>query len=134
MSSKPQNVNYGAALWIYWIMETSSWFLKVTVLKMCMLCSKMEKAFYADRIRINGERLKKKSQSVNEGDEVDFIIRYNKKTPEYLDVSRVEILKLGPYPSIEDDDEPVVPAKIKRSRNLIIENYTVPFRGNIDED
>jgi len=97
--------------------------------------NKIEKALYSDLIRVNGVRPRKKSMLVGEGDEIDYILRYNRANPIYLDVHRLNILYLGQYSRTEDedsDDEAKIPAKIRQSKNLTIENYAAPFKGNID--
>ncbi|CAG7726182.1 unnamed protein product, partial [Allacma fusca] len=99
--------------------------------------NKIEKAIYGDRVRVNGDRPKKKSQVVSEGDEVDLVRRYNATNPSFLDVSRLEILEMGQYIRFredDDDDDAKIPAKVKRYKNLTIENYRVPVKGNLNEE
>ncbi len=108
-------------------------------------CSKVEKVFYEDRIRINGQRAKKKSQIANEGDEIDVVRGANKINPLYLDVNRVEIIEVGDSQNDDDesdyesdsDDEKAgskVPVVLKRYKNLTIENYPIPWKGNLQEN
>ena len=118
-------------------MLLTSKLIKWTVFFVWFFDSKLDKIFFSDRIRVNGVRPKKKSQIVNEKDEIDIILRYNVKNPEFLDVNRVEILKLEGYSREEgedSDDEAKMPAVLKRSKNLTIENYPTPFRGNLSEE
>jgi hypothetical protein len=109
---------------------------------MYVLCSKIEKAFYEDRIRVNGERPKKKSQMVAEGDEVDIVRGINKLNPLFIDVSRVDLIEVGDSGGAGDDEDDEsgtedegdkIPAVIKRYKLLTIQNYAVPWKGNISE-
>jgi len=103
--------------------------------------SKIEKAFYEDRIRINGDRPRKKSQLLAEGDEVDIVRGLNKMNKEFLDVSRVEVVTLNEegvghsddeYTSDEEEtSESKIPAVLKRYKSLTIENYSDPWKGSV---
>jgi len=104
--------------------------------------NKIEKMFYADRIRVNGDRPKKKSQIMREGDEIDIIQKPNEKNPEFIDVSRIEIVSLGE--EMEDDDEDMIeekgsddddfriPAVLKRYKRLTVENYKQKWKGPVE--
>ncbi|ODM93139.1 hypothetical protein Ocin01_13541 [Orchesella cincta] len=105
--------------------------------------NKIEKAFYDDRIRINGERPKKKSQEVFEGDEVDVVRGVNSLNPEnFIDVSRVEIVDIkldaGGDDDADSDDEDKskakIPAVLRRSKLLTVRNYSPPWKGSSSSD
>lgn len=108
-------------------------------------CSKVEKTFYDDRVRVNGARPKKKSQLIYEGDEVDIIRSKNELNPEFLDVSRIEVVQLGEEEEIDneslsgDEEESDtegsarIPATLKRYKRLTIENYDEPWKGPVEK-
>jgi hypothetical protein len=78
--------------------------------------NKIETLFYESKIRVNGQKLMKKSDSVNEGDEIDIIKGVSVSNPNFLTVARVEILGIT-------DKHEVITLKIRRSKSLTIENY-----------
>jgi len=78
--------------------------------------NKIEVAFYESRIRVNGEKVMKKSHTVEVGDEVDLIKGPSPNNPDFLIVSRVEVLSAK-----LDDDE--LEIKLKKFKSLLIENY-----------
>ncbi|OXA43683.1 mitochondrial transcription rescue factor 1 [Folsomia candida] len=105
--------------------------------------SKIEKSFYEDRIRVNGVRAKKKSQVLDEGDEVDIVRGPNQSNPLFIDVNRVEIVEVGETKDKNEDDfesdsddegQTKIPMTLKRYKNLTIENYPVPWKGNVQEN
>jgi len=79
--------------------------------------NKIETMFYENKIRINGEKLKKKSQSIQEGDEIDILKGPDIKNPSFMNVARVEILAL-------QAQEESVSVKIKRCKSLTVDDYT----------
>jgi len=78
--------------------------------------SKIELAFYESRIRVNGEKVPKKSHTVEVGDEVDLIKGPSPNNPDFLLVSRVEVLSAK-----LDGDE--LDVKLKKYKSLLINNY-----------
>lgn len=96
----------------------------------------MEKAIYDDRVRVNGVRPEKKSQTIYEGDEIDLVRGYNELNPDqFIDVSRIEVVKLkdpDDDDSSDSDDEKDfrIPASLRRSKQLTIRNYSPPWRGS----
>ncbi|KAL3268545.1 hypothetical protein HHI36_007654 [Cryptolaemus montrouzieri] len=78
--------------------------------------NKIEKLFYESKIRLNGEKIGKKSEQVEEGDEIDVLKGPSPNNPELLVVARVEVLSMKP-----DDDS--IAIKIRRSKSLLVENY-----------
>lgn len=78
--------------------------------------SKIEVAFYESRIRVNGEKVMKKSHTIEVGDEVDLIKGPSPNNPDFLLVSRVEVLSAK-----LDGDELYV--KLKKYKSLLINNY-----------
>lgn len=78
--------------------------------------SKIEVAFYNSQIRVNGEKVMKKSHTLEVGDEVDLVKGLSSNNPDFLVVSRVEVI------SVElDGDE--LEVKLKKFKNLLIDNY-----------
>jgi len=80
------------------------------------LFSKIEVAFYESRIRVNGEKVQKKSHAIEVGDEVDLVKGPSPNNPDFLLVSRVEVLS-----SKLDGDE--LEVKLKKYKSLLINNY-----------
>lgn len=78
--------------------------------------SKIEVAFYESRIRVNGEKVTKKSYSVEVGDEIDLVKGPSPNNPDFLLVARVEVLSAK-----LDGDE--LEVKLKKFKNLLIDNY-----------
>lgn len=86
--------------------------------------SKVETLFYESKIRVNGEKLMKKSSPVAVGDEIDVIKGVSQMNPEHLVVQRVEVLSAVPK---EDSDG--LSVQLRRQKSLIIENYeTSPYK------
>jgi len=83
--------------------------------------SKVEAAFYESKIRVNGEKILKKSKQMNIGDEIDIIKGYNGLNPAFLDISRVIII------SVENTDTEKITVVLKRFKQLVIDNYPDPF-------
>ncbi|KAJ8966280.1 hypothetical protein NQ314_003632 [Rhamnusium bicolor] len=78
--------------------------------------NKIELTFYESKIRLNGEKVLKKSAHVQEGDEIDVIKGVNMNNPEFLTVARVEVLSaIGQEESIS--------VKLRRCKSLTVENY-----------
>ena len=65
------------------------------------------------------------SLQLHVGDEVDVIRGLSPMNPEFLLVSRIEILSVKP----EEDN---VAVKIRRFKSLTIENYSEPWRESVD--
>ncbi|XP_060527466.1 mitochondrial transcription rescue factor 1 [Cylas formicarius] len=78
--------------------------------------NKIETMFYESKIRLNGEKVLKKSVTVQEGDELDIIKGPDPKNDQFLIVSRVEILGISPR-------EEGLTIKVKRCKSLTVENY-----------
>ncbi|XP_050533768.1 mitochondrial transcription rescue factor 1 [Daktulosphaira vitifoliae] len=78
--------------------------------------NKIEIAFFESRIRVNGKKVLKKSHSLDVGDEVDLIKGSSPSNPNFLLVSRVEILSAN-----LDGHELLV--KLRKFKNLLIDNY-----------
>lgn len=81
--------------------------------------NKIEVMFYENKVRINGEKVPKKSINCKEGDEIDVIKGLSPTNSEFLTVARIEIISA----TAEDDS---IKLKIKRNKALIIENYPGP--------
>ncbi|XP_057653502.1 uncharacterized protein LOC130892246 [Diorhabda carinulata] len=78
--------------------------------------NKLEVMFYESKIRVNGEKIPKKSIGVGEGDEIDVIKGENNNNPDLLTVARIEILSAK-------GEEESISVKIRRCKSLTIENY-----------
>lgn len=78
--------------------------------------NKVDLMFYENKIRINGEKLTKKSVLVNEGDDVDLVKSICPVNPDNIIVARVEILS-----SRQEDDK--FKLKIRKTKTLTVENY-----------
>lgn len=83
---------------------------------MSFFFSKIEVAFYESRIRVNGEKVTKKSHTVEVGDEVDLVSGPSPNNPDFLIVSRVEVISAK-----LDGDELAV--KLRKFKKLLINNY-----------
>ncbi|KAK3854315.1 hypothetical protein Pcinc_039194 [Petrolisthes cinctipes] len=59
--------------------------------------NKVEAAFYESKIRVNGQKILKKSSQVYEGDEVDVELGEPTTNPKFTYVSRVEVKRAGDY-------------------------------------
>ncbi|XP_044755729.1 mitochondrial transcription rescue factor 1 [Coccinella septempunctata] len=77
--------------------------------------NKIEKLFFDNKIRVNGQKIGKKSEQIEEGDEIDVIKGPSPNNPEHLVVARVEILSMKP-------EEETISVKIRRSRSLLVES------------
>nr|CAH7767843.1 unnamed protein product [Callosobruchus chinensis] len=80
--------------------------------------NKIETMFYESRVRLNGEKVLKKSVPVQEDDEIDVIKGFSVSNPEHLMVARVEVLSVKAVPKEEK-----ISVKLRRCKNLVIENY-----------
>lgn len=85
--------------------------------------SKIEVAFYESRIRVNGEKVSKKSHTLDVGDEVDLIIGPSPNNPDFLFVSRVEVMSAK-----LDGDE--LEVKLKKFKRLLIDNYDNKWKSS----
>ncbi|XP_057369232.1 mitochondrial transcription rescue factor 1-like [Daphnia carinata] len=85
--------------------------------------NKIDIAFYESKIRVNGEKLLKKSKRMEPGDEIDLIKGPNVINPAFLDVGRVVILRADYASDLEK-----VAVVLKRYRLLTIENYPNPYK------
>lgn len=78
--------------------------------------NKIETLFYEDKIRLNGQKILKKSEAAQEGDEIDVIKAVNTNNPELLTVARVEILSIKPK-------EEGFSIAVRRCKSLLVDNY-----------
>ncbi|CAG9862345.1 unnamed protein product [Phyllotreta striolata] len=78
--------------------------------------NRIETLFYSSNIRVNGEKLLKKSTSVYEGDEIDVVKGVSPTNPNFLIVARIEIVE------VKGEDESIN-VKLRRCKALTIENY-----------
>lgn len=77
--------------------------------------NKIEKLFYENKIRVNGQKINKKSEQVGEGDEIDVIKGPSPSNPDFLVVSRVDILSMKP-------DSDSISVKLRRCRSLLVDS------------
>ena len=88
--------------------------------------NRVEESFYNNLIRVNGQRVSKKSTEVSEDDEIDLIKGLNEENTDLLDVARVVIKKIEDKMSSKDR----IQAKLRIFRSLTIENYpNDPYDG-----
>ncbi|RZB39938.1 hypothetical protein BDFB_007940 [Asbolus verrucosus] len=78
--------------------------------------NKIETLFYESKIRVNGQKLLKKSELAQEGDEIDIVKGVDVNNSNFLTVARVEILAVS-----EKGDNLAV--KVRRCKSLTVENY-----------
>lgn len=83
--------------------------------------TRLEKAFFENRLRVNGEKVKKKAAFAQIGDEVDLIKGPSKENQNLLEVNRIEILSVKPNDTMDG-----ILAKVRKSKALVIENYPPP--------
>lgn len=76
----------------------------------------MELLFYDSKIRVNGEKITKKSLKLDIGDEIDVIKGPDHMNPNNLVVGRVEIIDAKPK-------EESISVILRRNKSLTIENY-----------
>lgn len=81
--------------------------------------AKIEEAFYDSRIRVNGYKAPKKSETMGSQDVIDFILGRNAENHEFLDVVRIEIKDV---PDITSGTGRVK-LPIRRYNKLTIQNY-----------
>lgn len=84
--------------------------------------NKVQEAFYASKMRINGKKIFKKSKEVEIGDEIDMILHQSLDNPKLLVVNRIVILSMDPV-------NEGVQIKLCKDKNLLIEDYEDPYLG-----
>ncbi|XP_032666144.1 mitochondrial transcription rescue factor 1 [Odontomachus brunneus] len=82
--------------------------------------NKIEEVFYASKIRLNEQKVFKKSKELDIGDQVDLILHRSENNSSFLVIHRIIILSMVP----SDNN---IKIKISRDRNLLIENYKDPW-------
>ncbi|KYN04816.1 PREDICTED: uncharacterized protein C6orf203 homolog [Cyphomyrmex costatus] len=85
-----------------------------------MARNKIEEAFYASKIRINGNKVLKKSKEMKIGDEIDLILHQSVDNPGLLVVNRIMVLSMDP---VNDG----IQIKLSIEKNLLIEDYGDPY-------
>lgn len=85
--------------------------------------NKVETLFYESKIRLNGQKINKKSVQVEVGDEIDVIRGPNPNNPNFLTVARVEILSAK-------EKEDSISVKLRRSKSLTVENYDEKWKSD----
>ncbi|KYN21724.1 PREDICTED: uncharacterized protein C6orf203 homolog [Trachymyrmex cornetzi] len=78
--------------------------------------NKIDEAFYSSKIRINGNKVLKKSKEMKIGDEIDLILHQSMDNPGLLVVNRIVILSMDP---VNDS----IQMKLSVDKNLLIEDY-----------
>ncbi|XP_018347163.1 PREDICTED: uncharacterized protein LOC108751452 [Trachymyrmex septentrionalis] len=78
--------------------------------------NKIDEAFYASKIRTNGNKTLKKSKEMEIGDEIDLILHRSVDNPELLVINRIVILSMDP---VNDG----IQMKLSVDKNLLIEDY-----------
>ncbi|XP_055903989.1 mitochondrial transcription rescue factor 1 [Eupeodes corollae] len=79
--------------------------------------NKIEVIFYESKIRVNGEKIPKKSVQLNVGDEIDVIKGFSNVNPSHLIISRVIIASAK-------EKEEAINVHLRRYKTMLIENYT----------
>lgn len=79
--------------------------------------NKIEEAFYESKLRVNGQKVFKKSKELEVGDEVDIVLHRSVDNPEFLVVNRIVILSMNPTAN------DTIQVKMSREKNLLIEDY-----------
>ncbi|CAN7992100.1 unnamed protein product [Ixodes pacificus] len=82
--------------------------------------SKVVEAFYSSLIRLNGNRISKKSTQLEKGDELDLIVGLKADNPNLMEVHRVTLLQVH---SDQLTDKGRFKVKLRRQKNLTIEKY-----------
>ncbi|XP_063609785.1 uncharacterized protein LOC134783716 [Penaeus indicus] len=85
--------------------------------------NKVESAFYDSKIRVNGQKVMKKSKQLQEEDEVDIIKAVSSKNPAFLDISRVVVLSIGSY----NEDTDKIQVRLRKYPQLLVEKYEDDF-------
>jgi len=88
---------------------------------------KIEEMFFDHRIRVNGERLGKKSDSISLEDQVDLIRGINPDNPDFLDIFRFEVIDI---PDISSSTGRVK-VKVRVFQKLTVEQYREPYTGSV---
>nr|XP_046489172.1 mitochondrial transcription rescue factor 1 [Neodiprion pinetum] len=91
--------------------------------------NKVETAFYESKIRVNGKKLLKKSSQLYIGDEIDLIRGPSPTNPNFLLVSRVQLLDAK-----GDNENENIRVKLTRHKSLVIENYDEPWKPTASTD
>lgn len=81
--------------------------------------NKVDTYFYDSKIRVNGEKIQKKSQKVKIGDEIDIIQGKSPVNESLLNISRVVLVSVK-----ENEDGDKLKVKLKRYKSLTVEDYT----------
>ncbi|XP_053980618.1 mitochondrial transcription rescue factor 1 isoform X2 [Hylaeus volcanicus] len=82
--------------------------------------NRIDRAFYDSKIRINGNKILKKSHQVKVDDEIDLVVGRDSKNPKLIIVHRCILLKAK-----GNDDS--IDVKLLRNKSLLIENYPEPW-------
>ncbi|VVC24616.1 RNA-binding S4 domain [Cinara cedri] len=85
--------------------------------------NKIEVAFYNSQIRVNGKKISKKSHTLEVGDEVDLVKGPSPNNPDFLIVSRVEVISTK-----LDGDE--LEVKLKKFKSLLVDNYENTWKSS----
>ncbi|XP_014473066.1 PREDICTED: uncharacterized protein C6orf203 homolog [Dinoponera quadriceps] len=88
--------------------------------------SKIDEAFYASKIRLNGQKIFKKSKELDISDEVDLILHRSLDNSSLLVVNRIKILSM--VPAVNG-----IKIKLSKDRNLLIEDYEEPWTSESPE-
>ncbi|XP_025266421.1 uncharacterized protein C6orf203 homolog [Camponotus floridanus] len=84
--------------------------------------TKIEEAFYASKLRVNGKKVFKKSTEVEVGDEIDMVLHRDLDNPGLLIVNRIVILSMSPLSNS-------IRIKLSTDKKLLIEDYEEPWSG-----
>ncbi|GAU98283.1 hypothetical protein RvY_09449 [Ramazzottius varieornatus] len=88
--------------------------------------TKAEEMFYEGRLRLNGEKVTKKSAEAAVGDELDVVIGYNENNPEFLDVQRIVVDEIGNAIA-----KGKITVTVRVWKTLVVENYPGPNKFSL---
>ncbi|KOC60521.1 Uncharacterized protein C6orf203 like protein, partial [Habropoda laboriosa] len=80
--------------------------------------TKLEKEFYKSNLRLNGNKCLKKSEMVQIGDEIDYIVSKSPDNPANLIVNRCILLSAN-----INSESDVILVKLVQNKSLLIEDY-----------
>lgn len=90
-----------------------------------MAKKKIEKSFYASKIRLNGGRVLKKATNISPGDEIDLVKGYSPENEKFLTVDRLLIKSVEKVTGTG-----MYPVKMQLLKALTIENYEDPWSAS----
>lgn len=87
--------------------------------------NKIDEEFYKSNIRLNGEKVFKKSVPVEVGDEIDIVLHQSTTNPQHLVINRVSLINAK-------SGSDLIHVKLLREKNLTVENYEEPWKNSVE--